>query len=200
MRLFRLTVSVTGLVMVGLCALLVVALSDHPSAGPAPQKQAAAKETVKCPKCGHVQPKFRPDGTERAGCEKCGYTLKAFIAADKGPAKIDGKVLATYPKEMQRVYNELFSKRCSRCHTLARPINVTMAPTEWERYVKRMMRKPGSGIKPQEAKQIWEFLVYDTAKRRKAVLDKIMASLSPPQREKEQQIIERVVKKAEGRS
>ncbi len=200
MGLFRWTVSVTGLTMLGLCALLIVASYDCPSAGPAPQRQAASKETVKCPRCRHVQTKFRPDGSERASCTKCGYTLKAFIAADRGPDKIDGKVLATYPKEMQRIYNELFSKRCSRCHTLARPINVTLIPSEWEVYVKRMMRKPGSGIKPQEAKQIWEFLVYDTAKRRKAVLDKLMANLTPSQREKEQRILERVVKKAEGRS
>ncbi len=199
MRLFRWTVSVTGLMMLGLCALLIVASCDRPSAGPAPKRQAASKETVKCSRCGHMQTKFLPDGTQRTGCEKCGYTLVVFDV-DKGPDKIDRKVLATYPEEMQRVYNGLFSKRCSRCHTLARPINRVLTPTQWEEYVKRMMRKPGSGIKPQEAKQIWEFLVYDTAKRKKSELDKIMARLAPSRREKEKQVMERIVNKVEGQS
>ena len=36
----------------------------------------------------------------------------------------------------------------------------------WERYVKRMMAKPGCGIEKAEGKAIWEFLVYDSNKRK----------------------------------
>ncbi len=68
----------------------------------------------------------------------------------------------------------------------------------WEMYVKRMMRKPGSGIKPAEAEQIWRFLVYDTAKRNKKKVDEILSRYLPSDREKELQIMERIVKEAEG--
>jgi len=36
----------------------------------------------------------------------------------------------------------------------------------WETYVKRMMAKPGAGISPVEAKKIWEFLTYDSERRK----------------------------------
>ena len=36
----------------------------------------------------------------------------------------------------------------------------------WERYVKRMMSKPGCNIQPAEGKRIWQFLVYDSVKRK----------------------------------
>jgi hypothetical protein len=36
----------------------------------------------------------------------------------------------------------------------------------WERYVKRMMSKPGCGITPEQGKKIWGFLVYDSNQRK----------------------------------
>ncbi len=36
----------------------------------------------------------------------------------------------------------------------------------WERYVKRMMSKPGCGITPEEGKAVWGFLVYDSNQRK----------------------------------
>ncbi len=88
---------------------------------------------------------------------------------DKGPQTID---VSSYPEEMQQKY-ELFAERCSKCHTLARPINSDYAlEEEWSRYVKRMMRKPGSGIAPKEAKQIFEFLAYDSTIRKKDLIEK----------------------------
>ncbi|MDE2489579.1 MAG: hypothetical protein KGM24_01940 [Elusimicrobia bacterium] len=36
----------------------------------------------------------------------------------------------------------------------------------WNRYVKRMMNKPGANIPPKEAKAIWEFLEYDGVARK----------------------------------
>jgi hypothetical protein len=53
-----------------------------------------------------------------------------------------------------------------------------------------MMSKPGSGIKPSEAKQIWQFLVYDTAKRRTKFFNTLP--------EKEKQIAQKVVATLEG--
>jgi hypothetical protein len=52
-------------------------------------------------------------------------------------------------------------------------------PDEWSRYVKRMMRKPGSGIDSADGKKIFEFLVYDSSVRKKAMLDDKLAKLTP---------------------
>ena len=84
------------------------------------------------------------------------------LPQDKGPDKID---VSSYPPEMQKNY-KLFSGKCSKCHTIARPINTTMTRPEWERYVKRMMHKPNSGINENQGKQIFEFLMYDETERK----------------------------------
>lgn len=92
-----------------------------------------------------------------------------IAAYDKGPSKID---VSKYPKDMQDKY-KVFNVKCGKCHTLARPINCDFAlEDEWERYVKRMMRKPGSGINADDGKAIYEFLAYDSKNRKKALYDK----------------------------
>lgn len=93
-----------------------------------------------------------------------------ILAYDKGPAKID---VSKYPADMQKRY-QVFTKKCSSCHTIARPINCEFAlDDEWERYIKRMMRKAGpSLINADEGKQIFEFLTYDSKTRKKALFDK----------------------------
>ena len=95
-----------------------------------------------------------------------------ILAYDKGPAKID---VSKYPKDMQDRY-KVFTKKCSNCHTLARAVNADFVlDDEWERYVKRMMRKSGTLISADEGKQIYEFLVYDSKTRKKALYDKKLA-------------------------
>lgn len=83
--------------------------------------------------------------------------------ADKGTDTID---VSNYPKEIQENY-KVFAKKCSKCHTLARPINSDFKGEEWNRYVKRMMRKPDSGISPSIGKQIYEFLKYYSEQKEK---------------------------------
>jgi hypothetical protein len=96
-----------------------------------------------------------------------------ILAYDKGPATIN---VSKYPPDMQAKY-KLFAKKCTNCHTLARAINSEFATEdEWERYVKRMMRKAGTLISADEGKQIYEFVVYDSKIRKKALYDKKMAS------------------------
>ncbi|MBI3582944.1 MAG: photosystem P840 reaction-center cytochrome c-551 [Nitrospinae bacterium] len=88
---------------------------------------------------------------------------------DKGSDKID---VSKYPRVMQEAY-KVFASKCSKCHTLARPINSPYAiPEEWERYIKMMMRKPGSGIDPKSAKTIYEFLKYDSQVRKKGLYER----------------------------
>lgn len=93
-----------------------------------------------------------------------------ILAYDKGPAKID---VSKYPPDMQEIYNKVFSVKCKKCHTLARPINCELVlAEEWERYLKRMMRKAGTFISAEQGKQIYEFMVYDSKTRKKGMLDK----------------------------
>ena len=91
-------------------------------------------------------------------------TAAKTYLADKGPNYID---VSEYPQKMQTLY-ELFTRKCSRCHTVARPINSTFTPEEWRKYVRKMMRKPGSGLTPKTSEQIIEFLIYDAQHREKS--------------------------------
>jgi cytochrome c5 len=84
------------------------------------------------------------------------------LPQDKGPNSIN---VSAYPPEQQKAY-KVFSDKCSKCHTIARPINTMMTTAEWERYVKRMMHKPNSGISDTQGKTIFEFLSYDQTNRK----------------------------------
>jgi mono/diheme cytochrome c family protein len=84
------------------------------------------------------------------------------LPQDKGPATVN---VASYPSDQQKGY-KVFADRCAKCHTIARPINTSMTKPEWERYVKRMMHKPNSGISDSQGKTIFEFLAYDQEQRK----------------------------------
>ena len=81
---------------------------------------------------------------------------------DRGPRTID---VSNYPAELQETYKKLFLVKCSQCHNIARPVNAEFNIEEWERYVKRMIRKPGSNITLAEGKKIFEFLKYYTEQK-----------------------------------
>ena len=89
-------------------------------------------------------------------------TSNVVLPQDKGPAKLDVSKLSP---QLQADY-KLFSKKCNKCHTLARPLNTSMTRDDWSRYVKRMMHKPNSGISRKQAKKIFDFLVYDQTNRK----------------------------------
>lgn len=75
---------------------------------------------------------------------------------DDGPDTID---VSSYPPEQQRRY-PVFLAKCSKCHPVSRPINSRFDPTEWKRYMKRMIRRPNSGINEEQAVDIYEFLKF----------------------------------------
>ena len=67
-----------------------------------------------------------------------------------------------YPPEIRSAYR-VFALRCSRCHTLARPLNAHISDEQhWVRYVTRMRRTPGSGINRHDADVILKFLLFYT--------------------------------------
>ena len=87
--------------------------------------------------------------------------------ADKGVDSID---VSKYPKEQQENY-KVFSEKCSKCHTLARPINSKYAlPEEWTAYVDKMRHKKRSGIDDDAQKTITDFLIYDSSVRKKDLI------------------------------
>ena len=114
------------------------------------------------------------------GADELDAETKARVERfEKGAATID---VSKYPDGIKDNY-EVFSQKCTQCHKLSRPINSDYAlPDEWSRYVKRMMHKPGSGINATEGKKIYEFLVYDSSVRRKAMVDEKLAKATPDEK------------------
>lgn len=102
------------------------------------------------------------------------------LPQDKGPANIN---VSSYPPEQQKNY-KVFADKCAKCHTIARPINTTMTKPEWERYVKRMMHKPNSGISDSQGKTIYDFLAYDQETRKDKNPSAFFKSLSDDEIEK----------------
>lgn len=93
---------------------------------------------------------------------------------DAGPKTID---VSQYSAEQQRAY-KLYQAKCSSCHVIARGINSEMVvPAEWERYIKRMMYKPNSGISSDEGRTLYRFVTYDASIRKADLLRKALAAL-----------------------
>lgn len=96
------------------------------------------------------------------------------IAWDSGPDKID---VSKYPPDIKKKY-KTFQELCSRCHPLARAVNCDFAlEDDWERYIKRMMRRGGKLISPEEAQDIFDFAMYDSKTRKRELYDRKMAAL-----------------------
>lgn len=80
---------------------------------------------------------------------------------DDGPDKID---VSSWPGAMQKRY-PVFLGKCSKCHPVARPINSRFDAADWKRYMKKMIRRPNSGINEEQAADIYEFLKFYSAKQ-----------------------------------
>jgi hypothetical protein len=75
---------------------------------------------------------------------------------DFGPGTID---VSGYPADQQKNY-AVYAAKCVKCHPLARSVNARFSAQEWKRYMKRMIRRPNSGINEEQAAVIYEFLKY----------------------------------------
>jgi hypothetical protein len=75
-------------------------------------------------------------------------------------ARSEGLDSSTLPDTVRPDY-ELFAVRCSKCHSLARPLSSGIDDDEyWAMYVARMRRQPGSGISLEDTVGILRFLHY----------------------------------------
>jgi hypothetical protein len=67
---------------------------------------------------------------------------------------------ATMPEAVRPDY-ALFAQRCSKCHSLARPLTSGIdEDSYWVSYVARMRRQPASGISEEDTVGILRFLHY----------------------------------------
>jgi hypothetical protein len=93
------------------------------------------------------------------------------LSWDQGADKID---VSKYPPEIKNKY-KVFSDLCARCHPLARAINCDFVlEADWERYIKRMMRRGRSLITPEAALASYEFAIYDSKIRKRAMYERRM--------------------------
>lgn len=93
----------------------------------------------------------------------------ALLAVGCRPSR-DGIDPATLPVEMRSDY-EVFARRCSKCHSLARPLTSGITDNaQWVSYVTRMRMQPGSGITEGDQVVILRFLKFYSAEevRKKA--------------------------------
>jgi hypothetical protein len=70
---------------------------------------------------------------------------------------------AAVPPEQQADY-AVFAQRCSKCHSLARPLESGITEDSfWRTYVEKMRRQPGSGISEEDTVPILRFLHWFSA-------------------------------------
>ena len=88
-----------------------------------------------------------------------------------GP-RIEGLDPSKLPDDVRDDY-VLFAHRCSKCHTLARPLNAGITDDDqWVMYVNRMRRQPGSGISLTDQEHILHFLKWYAAELRRKAAEK----------------------------
>lgn len=93
--------------------------------------------------------------------------LQSLYAADLGPSTVD---VSGYPKKQQENY-ALFSRVCSRCHTLARSVNSPRTSRQsWDFYIFTMRLRSivdkQDRFTLEQGKAIRDFLVYDSRERK----------------------------------
>lgn len=79
----------------------------------------------------------------------------------------EGADTTSMPPEIRADY-EVFALRCSKCHSLSRPLNSGIDDDNyWRDYVARMRRQPASGISPQDEVVILRYLHYFSVQQRR---------------------------------
>jgi hypothetical protein len=69
------------------------------------------------------------------------------------------------PPDLRADYH-VFAVRCSKCHSLSRPLQSGITDDRhWASYIARMRLQPGSGITADDAPRILRFLSYYSRQR-----------------------------------
>ena len=87
---------------------------------------------------------------------------------------------STLPENIRTDY-AVFARRCSRCHSLARPLGAGIKDDQhWELYVNRMRRQPASGISYDDQKHILAFLRWHAHELRAREANRDRPEAGPP--------------------
>jgi hypothetical protein len=98
------------------------------------------------------------------------FALSSIATAACAAGRTEGVDVAALPENVRPDY-ELFAQRCSKCHSLARPLESGITDdVYWKEYVERMRKQPSSGISPADEIPILRFLHY-YSKNKKASED-----------------------------
>jgi cytochrome c5 len=111
--------------------------------------------------------KLRKRPFRRLGaCAAIAAAAATFIAAGCSGVPHDAVDRSKMPPDVRTAY-DVFTRKCSKCHSLARPLSAGITDDdEWARYVSRMRRQPGSGITVDDQEVILQFLRYYAAEQR----------------------------------
>ncbi len=95
------------------------------------------------------------------------FAAACAVGCPSGVGRSDSLDTAAMPEGVRADY-AVFAQRCSKCHSLARPLNSGIDDDAyWVRYVARMRAQPGSGISAEDSVVILRFLhVYSLEQRR----------------------------------
>jgi hypothetical protein len=100
--------------------------------------------------------------------------LAALAGCSEWLARNEGLDAATLPESVRPDY-AVFAQRCSKCHSLARPLTSGIdEDAYWVTYVAKMRRQPESGISQEDTVVILRFLHYFSLEERRK------KSASPP--------------------
>jgi len=73
--------------------------------------------------------------------------------------------MSALPANVRADYR-VFAQKCSKCHSLSRPLESGItSDVYWGEYVERMRRQPSSGISPADVVPILRFLHYYSSDR-----------------------------------
>lgn len=99
-------------------------------------------------------------------------SLAAVCLEGVGCTHGEGLETTKIPDEIRADY-EIFAHKCSKCHSLARPLSANITDDEqWVLYVNRMRRQPASSISPDDQTHILKFLRYYAAELRRKHAEK----------------------------
>lgn len=92
-----------------------------------------------------------------AGALAC--SLTACPPSSSAP-RSEGVDESRIPAELRADYST-FRVRCSKCHSLDRPLGTSIEDESyWREYVERMRRQPASGISPADGDAAVRFLLW----------------------------------------
>ena len=106
------------------------------------------------------------------------FSAALSVAACSG-SRTEGLDASKLPEDIRGDY-DVFARRCSKCHSLARPLTSGITDDQqWVMYVNRMRRQPGSGISYEDQERILRFLRYYAADLRQKEAER-KAPPAPP--------------------